>query len=153
MRRLTTVLFGSRCRIRTTDGKGCKRPGFYVLQPSEWLSKMKTIARKILGVVLIMLGLFALLTPFSPGSWLALIGLELLGFSILLEKKLLPLLKPAHRKRIRTLMHRARTVLHLKNPAAEAPEPHPPDSRPCAGNNHNTTSDDQPNEYATDDKQ
>jgi len=32
--------------------------------------------------VLIILGVAAALTPFSPGSWLALIGLEILGLRI-----------------------------------------------------------------------
>jgi hypothetical protein len=40
---------------------------------------MKTIIKKVIGVILIIVGLIALLTPFTPGSWLALIGLELLG--------------------------------------------------------------------------
>ncbi len=49
---------------------------------------MKTVTRKIVGVILIILGLAALLTPLSPGSWLILIGLEFLGLRILLENKL-----------------------------------------------------------------
>jgi len=79
---------------------------------------MKAITRKILGVVLIVLGLLALVTPCSPGSWLALIGLELLGFSVLLEKKLLPLLKAPHRRRIRNLMQKARTILKIQKPSS-----------------------------------
>jgi len=35
---------------------------------------MKTIIKKVLGVILIIIGVFALLTPLTPGSWLALIG-------------------------------------------------------------------------------
>ena len=50
-------------------------------------------ARKILrytvGVFLVLVGLLALLTPLTPGSWLALVGLELLGLRILLRDKLL----------------------------------------------------------------
>lgn len=49
---------------------------------------MKIWVRKTVGVVLAILGLAALLTPFSPGSWLILIGLEFLGLRILLENKL-----------------------------------------------------------------
>jgi uncharacterized membrane protein YkgB len=49
---------------------------------------MKKTLKKVLGVILIILGLLALLTPFSPGSWLALIGLEILGLRMLLERKL-----------------------------------------------------------------
>jgi hypothetical protein len=49
---------------------------------------MKHIVKKGLGVVLIVLGFLALITPFSPGSWLILVGLELLGLRILLEGRL-----------------------------------------------------------------
>jgi hypothetical protein len=50
---------------------------------------MRKVTKKIVGVILIILGLAALLTPLSPGSWLILVGLELLGLRILLEDKLL----------------------------------------------------------------
>ena len=40
---------------------------------------MKIIVKKTIGLILIIIGLAALFTPFTPGSWLALIGLELLG--------------------------------------------------------------------------
>lgn len=49
---------------------------------------MKKVTKTVVGVVLIILGLAALLTPLSPGSWLILIGLEFLGLRILLENKL-----------------------------------------------------------------
>ena len=44
--------------------------------------------KKTVGVILILLGLAALVTPLTPGSWLAFIGLELLGVRILLSDKL-----------------------------------------------------------------
>jgi len=50
---------------------------------------MKSVLRKVLGVVFIIIGLAALLTPLTPGSWLALIGLELLGVRMLVTRKLL----------------------------------------------------------------
>ena len=50
---------------------------------------IKKILRYTVGVILILMGLLALLTPLTPGSWLALIGLELLGLRILLRDKLL----------------------------------------------------------------
>jgi protein-S-isoprenylcysteine O-methyltransferase Ste14 len=50
---------------------------------------MKAIIKKVLGVILIIVGLFALFTPLTPGSWLALIGLELLGVHLLIFKKFL----------------------------------------------------------------
>lgn len=43
--------------------------------------------KKILGIFLIILGLIALVTPFTPGSWLAFIGLELLGIRIVAQEK------------------------------------------------------------------
>jgi len=66
---------------------------------------MKKIFRKGLGVVFIILGLVALLTPFTPGSWLVLIGLELLGIRMLIERKLL---KEKHRAAIKNLLIRLR---------------------------------------------
>jgi hypothetical protein len=53
------------------------------------MARMKKVTKRIVGVILIILGLAALLTPLSPGSWLILVGLELLGLRILLEDKLL----------------------------------------------------------------
>lgn len=61
---------------------------------------MKKIVKKILGIILIVLGLFALFTPFSPGSWLALIGLEILGIRVLLERKFISFLPQKYRKKI-----------------------------------------------------
>ncbi|MSR76291.1 MAG: hypothetical protein EXS68_01725 [Candidatus Ryanbacteria bacterium] len=38
--------------------------------------------KKILGVILIIIGLAALVTPLTPGAWLAFVGLELLGIRL-----------------------------------------------------------------------
>jgi sulfite exporter TauE/SafE len=59
--------------------------------------------RIALGILLIILGILAALTPFSPGSWLALIGLEILGLRILLQRKLLSLLPQKYRGRVKNL--------------------------------------------------
>ena len=67
---------------------------------------MRKSLRVILGVVLIILGLAAALTPFSPGSWLALIGLEILGLRILLQRKFLSLLPRRYRGRVRNLFQK-----------------------------------------------
>lgn len=48
---------------------------------------MLRILRMVAGVLLVIIGLAALFTPLTPGSWLALIGLELLGFGFLIPKK------------------------------------------------------------------
>ncbi len=44
--------------------------------------------RITVGIVLVAIGLFALVTPLTPGAWLMFIGLELLGFGFLIPKKL-----------------------------------------------------------------
>lgn len=62
---------------------------------------MKKVLKKALGIILIILGLLALLTPFSPGSWLALIGLEFLGIRMLMERKLSSFLGERHRNALR----------------------------------------------------
>lgn len=54
---------------------------------SGWVV-VKKIVRIVVGVVLIILGLAALVTPFTPGSWLALIGLEFLGLRVLLRNRM-----------------------------------------------------------------
>ena len=43
--------------------------------------------KKAIGVILTLVGLAALFTPLTPGSWLAIIGLELLGLRVLLSDK------------------------------------------------------------------
>ena len=43
--------------------------------------------KKIIGVILILIGLAAFFTSLTPGSWLAVIGLELLGIRILFLDK------------------------------------------------------------------
>jgi hypothetical protein len=62
--------------------------------------------RITLGVVLIILGVFAALTPFSPGSWLALIGLEILGLRLLFQRKLLSVIPKKYRGRIKSFFTR-----------------------------------------------
>lgn len=44
--------------------------------------------KKIIGIVLIILGFLALITPLTPGSWLIFIGVELLGFRMAIWEKL-----------------------------------------------------------------
>jgi len=43
--------------------------------------------KKAVGVILILVGLTAFFTPLTPGSWLAIIGIELLGVRILFFDK------------------------------------------------------------------
>ena len=67
---------------------------------------MRRILKIVLGILLIILGVLALLTPLTPGSWLALIGLEILGLRILLERKIISLLPQKYRQKARKLIER-----------------------------------------------
>lgn len=49
---------------------------------------MRDLVKKIAGVVCLAVGIFVLVTPFTPGSWLIFVGLELLGVRILFLEKL-----------------------------------------------------------------
>lgn len=62
---------------------------------------MFSVLRKILGILLIVIGLAALVTPLTPGSWLALIGLELLGVGFLIP--------PPIRRRVNDVIARIRS--------------------------------------------
>ncbi len=48
------------------------------LKPGLFLS----IAKRVAGVLCIIIGFLALVTPFTPGSWLIFVGLTLLGITI-----------------------------------------------------------------------
>jgi len=49
---------------------------------------MWRVLRIVVGIILVVVGLAALVTPLTPGAWVGLIGLELLGFGFLIPKKL-----------------------------------------------------------------
>jgi len=49
---------------------------------------IKITVKKIIGILLIIIGLLALVTPFTPGSWLIFIGLEFFGFRVLFWDKI-----------------------------------------------------------------
>jgi hypothetical protein len=67
---------------------------------------VKIVLRKVLGVILIILGFLALITPLTPGSWLILVGLEILGFGLGLRLLLTRKLSSVSRK--------ARSFLNIK---------------------------------------
>lgn len=52
----------------------------------KWFANWPKL-KKIIGVILIFYGFLALLTPFTPGSWLVFIGLEILGFDLIYWKR------------------------------------------------------------------
>jgi len=49
---------------------------------------LKNCTKKLIGFLLIVLGFLALITPFTPGSWLIFVGLEFLGFRICCWEKI-----------------------------------------------------------------
>ena len=92
---------------------------------------MKIVLRKVLGVILIILGFIALITPFSPGSWLILVGLEILGLRLLLTRKLSSasrkagslLLKEKHRKKLADLSQKVKRIFGVGSSPANPPDP------------------------------
>lgn len=55
-----------------------------IAQVNQWINE-RPIVKRTVGVILVLLGLAALITPITPGSWLLLIGLEFLGLRIILR--------------------------------------------------------------------
>jgi hypothetical protein len=56
---------------------------------AAWMIRMRKIVKKVVGVILVIVGFLALVTPLTPGSWLIPIGLELLGWRLILQDRLL----------------------------------------------------------------
>lgn len=79
--------------------------------------KIKVIIKKVIGVIFIIVGLVALFTPLTPGSWLALIGLELLGVRLLFINKLL---KEKHRAAINRFTEKFGLTLFPEHPGGES---------------------------------
>ncbi len=79
---------------------------------------IKTIIKKTIGVILIVLGLAALVTPFTPGSWLALIGLEMVGFGFLLENRIGRAIKNRYKNSFERFKRKAKQILHRKQPSS-----------------------------------
>ena len=57
-------------------------------------------------MVLMILGVLALVTPFTPGSWLALIGLELVGLRLVFERKLISCFPRKYREKLKNVLGR-----------------------------------------------
>jgi drug/metabolite transporter (DMT)-like permease len=84
---------------------------------------LKNILKKTIGIILIIIGLAALVTPFTPGSWLALIGLELLGFGFLLENRLGRALKSRYKNSFEKLKRKVGQISHRKRPPSQMKDP------------------------------
>lgn len=83
---------------------------------------MRRYVKKALGVVLVIVGFLALITPFSPGSWLILVGFELLGLRFLLEDKLPDFLRLKPNSRLRRLLRRKRRKPSDSDESPRAPD-------------------------------
>ena len=84
---------------------------------------MKPILKKAIGVILIIVGLAALVTPFTPGSWLALIGLQLVGLGFLLENRFGRALKNRYKNSFENLKRKVRQISHRKRPPSQTKKP------------------------------
>jgi hypothetical protein len=84
---------------------------------------LKNILKKTIGVILIIIGLAALVTPFTPGSWLALIGLELVGFGFLLENRFGRAIKNKCKNSFENLKRKVRQISHRKRPPSQTKDP------------------------------
>ena len=80
---------------------------------------LKNILKKTIGVIFIVWGLIALVTPFTPGSWLAIIGLQMLGFGFLLENRVVRAIK----KKFENSKRKVGQVLHREQPPSQAKDP------------------------------
>lgn len=56
------------------------------------------IPKRTLGVIFIVLGFLALVTPFTPGSWLIFVGLEFLGLRYVFQRPIDRFLKMRRKK-------------------------------------------------------
>jgi uncharacterized protein YqgC (DUF456 family) len=65
---------------------------------------MRRVLRITLAIFLIVVGLVALITPLTPGSWLALIGMEILGIRILLQRKFLSFIPEKYHNKVKSLL-------------------------------------------------
>ena len=54
----------------------------------EWLRSLDPRLKLLIGILFIALGLLALVTPLTPGSWLVFVGLELIGFRLAIWHKI-----------------------------------------------------------------
>jgi len=84
---------------------------------------MKPILKKAIGVILIIVGLAALVTPFTPGSWLALIGLQLVGLGFLVENRLGRAIKNRYKNSFESLKRKVRQISHRKQPPSQTKDP------------------------------
>jgi uncharacterized membrane protein HdeD (DUF308 family) len=54
----------------------------------NWVRSLNPRLRLLIGILCIALGLLALVTPLTPGSWLVFVGLEFIGIRLAIWHKL-----------------------------------------------------------------
>ncbi|MCL5279537.1 MAG: hypothetical protein M1376_06490 [Planctomycetes bacterium] len=96
------------------DAKAEHPPG---VEPKKSLASrswplIRKVLRIVVGVFLLLLGLAALFTPFTPGSWLVLVGLEFLGLRVLLRDWLCAKARAKPQSRLRRVACRIFSVGH-----------------------------------------
>ncbi len=80
---------------------------------------MRLTIKRLLGVICLVLGLAALVTPLTPGAWLMFVGIELLGLSFLLPRPVRTRWE-ALKMRLMERWHRFRLRKHMAKDAAAA---------------------------------
>lgn len=85
---------------------------------------VKSIIKKVIGVILIIIGLIALFTPLTPGSWLALIGLELLGIRQFIFRRFL-----TEKQRVAAEAFMEKLKSKFKKKADSKPDEKPPQEK------------------------
>ena len=96
------------------DGKAARPPeGASTTSAASYgWSLTKKALRIAVGVFLLLLGLAALFTPLTPGSWLALVGLEFLGLRVLLRNWLCARARAKPQSRLRRVACRVFSLGH-----------------------------------------
>ena len=77
---------------------------------------LKNILKKTLGVIFIVWGLIALVTPFTPGSWLAIIGLQMVGLGFLLENRIVRAIRKKFERKAGQISQREQPPSQTKDP-------------------------------------
>ena len=100
------------------DGKAARPPeGAPTTSAASYgWSLTKRVLRIVVGVFLLVLGLAALFTPLTPGSWLALVGLEFLGLRVLLRNWLCARARAKPQSRLRRAACRVFSLGHRDRP-------------------------------------
>ena len=59
----------------------------FIRKTNDQMSRLPPVLRIILGVVCLIVGLLAVVTPLTPGGWLTVVGIEALGLRAFFTKR------------------------------------------------------------------